>query len=688
MPAPSIRCFLPFAAAIAVLAGHANRAHADEGMWTYDNFPAATVREKYGVQITPEWLDKLRSASIRLSNCTASFVSPDGLILTNHHCSATCLAQISTQAQDRLKDGFLAASRSEEVRCPTQYADVLMKMEDITTKVNAATANLDAKAANEARKKILTQLEQQCEKDAGTKDPRRCEAVSLYQGGRHFLYQYKRYDDVRIVFAPEYAIAAFGGDPDNFQFPRWCLDMSVLRAYENGKPAVTPNHLKIHWDGPAENELVFVSGHPGSTERLLTVAQLETQRAELPFWLLRNAELRGRYIQFSKQDAESARIVADPLNSLENSLKVRRKQLDALNDPALMAEKRAAEQALRATLQPGEADPWAAIEAAMQRDQELNVPYTFLEAGAGFNSQLFRFARTLVRAADERVKANEDRLREYVDTSLPLLQQQVTAPVPVYAQREKLTLSSGLERMREFLGPDHPLVRNLLAEFSPDELAASLVDATGLADPALRKQLWDGGKAAVDASRDPMIRIARLVDEASRAVRRAYEDEVEAVVDANQEKIAALRFAALGTSVYPDATFTLRLNFGTVQGWDENGARVEPFTPLQRAFERATGNDPFRLPDSWTQRRAQFDMQTRFNLVTNNDIIGGNSGSPLVNAQGEIVGLIFDGNIHSISGAYWFDTVKNRSVAVNTQIMRTALTQVYGAKALAAELGL
>jgi hypothetical protein len=279
-------------------------------------------------------------------------------------------------------------------------------------------------------------------------------------------------------------------------------------------------------------------------------------------------------------------------------------------------------------------------------------------------------------------------LREYAEPALPLLVQQLTAPVPVYAAREKLTLSFGLERMREFLGPDYPLVRNLLAEHSPDQLAASLVDGTKLADPAVRKQLWEGGQAAIDASTDPMIRIARLVDPDARALRKQYEDEVEAVVDASQEKIAAARFAALGTSVYPDATFTLRLNYGTVQGWDEAGTPVAPFTRLARAFERSTGSEPFRMPDSWTAKRAQLDMETKFNLSTNSDIVGGNSGSPLINAKGEIVGLIFDGNIHSISGSYWFDTVKNRAVAVHPAIIRTALTQVYATQRLAAELGI
>jgi hypothetical protein len=664
-------------------------AQADEGMWTYDNFPSAVVKQKLGVDITSDWLDRVRAATVRLSNCTASFVSPDGLILTNHHCAAACLEQLSSSDKDLLREGFVTATREAELRCPTQYADVLMKMENITAKVNAATQGLPDKQANEARKKALTLLEQDCEKAAGTRDPRRCESVRLYEGGQYFLYQYKRYAEVRLVFAPEAAIAAFGGDPDNFQFPRWCLDMSLMRAYENGRPAATPDHLKVNWNGPAAGEAVFVTGHPGSTDRQLTVAQLETLRASLPFWLLRSAELRGRYIQFAKTSAENARIVGDPLNSLENNIKVRRKRLDGLLDPALVALKADAEKQLRAQVGAiAGSDPWKDIERASRRELELYVPYTFLEGSAGFNSALFRYARMLVRAAAERAKPSELRLREFAEPALPQLQQQLLAPVPIYPQREILTFSFGLERMREFLGPDHPLVGALLAEFSPDELATALVGTTQLADPAVRKQLWEGGQAAVDASSDPMIRIAKLVDPSARALRKQYEDEVEAVTDAASEKIAAARFRILGTNVYPDATFTLRLNFGTVQGWNEAGTTVAPFTQLGRAFERSTGNEPFRLPESWSRRRADLDMTTPFNLSTNNDIVGGNSGSPLINARGEIVGLIFDGNIHSITGGDWFDSAKNRAIAVHPAIMRLALTKVYDAPALAKELGL
>jgi hypothetical protein len=664
-------------------------ATADEGMWTFDNFPAAAVKQTYGVDVTPAWLDRVRLATVRLGGCSASFVSPDGLILTNHHCVSACLAELSSAGQDRLKDGFLAGSREQELRCPTQAADVLMRIEDITAKVNAATQGMDDQAAGEARKKALTQIEQACEQAAGTQDPRRCESVKLYKGGQYFLYQYKRFQDVRMAFAPEAAIAAFGGDPDNFQFPRWALDMALLRAYENGKPVKSPDFLRINWDGPAENEPVFVSGHPGSTDRLMTVAQLEALRATIPQWLLRSAELRGRYIQFAQGGAENARIVADPLHKLENGIKVRRKQLDALLDGTMMAQKAQSEADLRARAGlAGEQDPWEQTAAAARRSLELSLPYTYLESAAGFNGTLFSHARTLVRAAAERPKPNDERLREFRESALPLVEQRLLATVPIYPEREEITMSLGFMRLRELLGPDHPLVVRLLRSTSPEALAADLVAKTRLGDPAYRRQLWEGGAAAIAASDDPMIRLAAAVDVDARAIRKRYEDEVEAPIDAAAERIAAARFAAYGTSLYPDATFTLRLNYGTVRGWEEGGQAVPPFTRLARAYERHTGADPFRLPDRWLEARERLDLQTKFNLSTDNDIVGGNSGSALINAQGEVVGLMFDGNIHAISGSYWFDPVRNRSVAVHPAIMRAALTQVYGATALADELGL
>ncbi len=671
-------------------------AFSDAGMWTFHDFPRELLKREHGADIDAAWLDRVRTATVRLSNCTASFVSPQGLILTNHHCSEACLDEHSTGEQNLVRAGFIARSRDKELKCGGQVADVLVGMENVSAQVAAAIHGLGDKAANETRKKTLARLEQTCEESskAAAGGALKCESVDLYQGGQYWLYKYHRYDDVRLVFAPERGIAAFGGDPDNFQFPRWCLDMSVLRAYgADGKPATTPDFLALRAEGPQEKELVFVSGHPGTTQRLLTVSQLQTLRdVDLPRFLQRAAELRGRYIQFGKTGAEANRIVEDPLNSLENVIKVRRNQLDALLDDRLMQRKRAEEMALRAKIAAdpalaGSGDPWADIARAQLRDRELSLPFTFLSQGAGFNSRLFAYARTLVRAAAERPKANTERLNEYRETALPRVQQRLLAPVPVYPQLEKLTLSFSLERMREWLGPDAPVVRQLLSKDSPDTLAASAVDGSKLADPALRKQLWDGGQAAIDASHDPMIELAREVDAEARAVRKQQEDEVEAPEQAAAQKIARVRFKVYGTTVAPDATFTLRLNFGTVQGWREGAHDVEPFTHTVRLFERATGQEPFKVPDSWLAVKEQLDPQTRFDLSTNNDITGGNSGSPLIDTKGRLVGLIFDGNIHSIAGDYWFDPKLNRSVAVDTQIIAEALRKVYKANELLAEMG-
>jgi hypothetical protein len=421
------------------------------------------------------------------------------------------------------------------------------------------------------------------------------------------------------------------------------------------------------------------------------VAQLEFMRDTLPPTLLRSAELRGRYIQFAKAGTAERRITQEPLNSLENGLKVRRKMLDALHDDALLALKARSEAELKARVAATPAladlgDPWADIARATAAERALDLPTTFLEGGAGFNTRLFRYARVLVRAAEERAKPDAERLREFTDTSLPRIEQQLAAPIPVYPEIEKLTMSFGLERMREWLGPDHPVVRRLLATESPDSLAARLIGTSKLADPAVRMALWKGGAAAVAASDDPMIRLARDVDPEARALRKRYEDTVEAPVQLATEKIARARFSIYGTAVYPDATFTLRLNFGSVQGWNENGTPVDPITRLERAFARATGQDPFRIPASWEAARARLDLRTPFNFSSNNDIVGGNSGSPMVNARGDIVGLAFDGNIHSISGAYWFDTEKNRTIGVHTAIIREALSKVYEASELLQEL--
>jgi hypothetical protein len=683
--------------ALAAYAAGSSVTLADEGMWTFDNFPSARVAEQYGVKIDQAWLDRVRLGTARLEGgCSGSFVSPDGLVLTNHHCVESCIAERSTPDRDLLAQGFLAGTREREERCERQQISVLVGMENVTAQIESATKGLGGDAANRARKAEQTRLEQAC-RDASAKDaktgPLFCESVTLYQGGQYWLYKYKRYDDVRLVFAPERDVAAFGGDPDNFQFPRWCLDMSLLRVYENGKPASTPNHLAIDFAGPAEGQVTFVSGHPGGTDRLLTTAELTSLRnGVIPFWLLRASELRGRLIQFGEQGPEQARQVEDTLNSIENGIKVRRKQLDALLDDRVFAERAQQEAELQAWLKQHPelaaqvGDPWADVARAQQVWRDILVRYTFLESGAGFNNTPFNYARALVRAAAERQKPNADRLREYTDSRLPALSQQLKAAVPVYPDVERLKFRLALERMREYLGPDDPLVRQVFGNESAQQVATRLIEGTKLGDPKVRGALYDGGQAAIDASDDPLIALAKAVDAESRALRKRYEDEVEGPTRSAQERISKVRFAALGTGTYPDATFTLRLSYGKIAGWNEKGQPVSPFTKLARAFERATGEPPFRMPRSWVAAKDRLDLETRFNMSSTHDIVGGNSGSAMLDANGNVVGLIFDGNIHSISGSYWYDTELNRAVSVDTTIIREALTKVYGADAIVREL--
>ena len=683
-------------AALAALAAFAAfPAAADEGMWTFDNPPAAAIEKAYGVKLDAPWLARVRESTVRLeTGCTGSFISADGLILTNHHCAEACIVQNSSEGNDLNADGFLAGDREKELKCQEDAVSVLMATEDVTAKVAAATAGVAPDKMVEARRAALTKLEQACEEESkkAKGGPFKCERVTLYQGGQYWLYKYRRYDDVRLVFAPERDIAAFGGDPDNFQFPRWCLDMTILRAYDGGKPAKTPTHLRFNWAGAQPGDPVFVSGHPGNTDRLLTASQLGLQRDTfMPFWLLRFSELRGRMIQYSKSGDEARRTTEAYLNSVENAIKVRRKQFDALLDPALLEHAAQKEAALQQAIAgkpefAGTSHAWERIASAQDVWRRILVPYTFVEGGAAFNSQLFQYARTLVRSAAERAKPNEQRLPEYTDARLAAVEQGLKADAPVYPGLESLRLSFGLERMREWLGPDDALVRAVLGNDSPDAIANRAVQQTTLADAGARMALYQGGQAAIDASQDPMIRLAAAVDPRARELRKTYETEVEGPVARGQEEIAKARFAAYGTSIYPDATFTLRLSYGAMKGWNENGKDVRPWTEISRAFERATGEPPFKIPPRWMAAKDSLDLSTRANFTTNNDIVGGNSGSPMLDAKGDIVGLAFDGNIHSISGSYWFDERMNRTVGVHPAFIRAALEKVYDAKALLAEI--
>jgi hypothetical protein len=663
-------------------------------MWTFDNVPRAAIEAKYGVAITDPLLDHLRLSSVRLEGgCSGSFVSGDGLVLTNHHCVDSCLQELSSAGKDLIADGFYAKTEADERRCEAFEASSLIKLENVTGKIAAAIRGLDSAAAYPVREAEKTRLEAECEKASGSKEIR-CEIVDLYNGGQNWLYTYRRYQDVRLVFAPEIAIANFGGDPDNFNFPRYDLDMSIVRVYEDGKPLRPEHHLTWNPAGAKAGEPVFVTGHPGSTNRQLTVDQLQSRRtALLPFRLYVASELRGRLIQFGKLGAEPYRVMLDDLLRIENSLKVWRGQLAALDDADFVRRKAEQEAAFR-KLVSASADPqvkaaagaWDEISGAHQIYRAIYPRYILVEGRQGLLGDLFEHARTLVRAADQRTLPNTERLREYNDTQLPSLELGIGSKAPIALDLEELKLGFSLEKLREWLGPDDLLVKKVLGDQSPGDLAHAVVSGTKLVDPEYRKQLWAGGKAAIEASNDPMIRLARLVEPDARAVLDRYKKEVEAVETSATERISRARFLIEGASVYPDATFTLRMTYGAVEGWDEAGKKVGPFATFGALYPRVTGKDPFALPASWLAAKSKLQPGTTINFVATTDITGGNSGSPMVDKNGQLVGLCFDGNIHSIGGSFWFDPTKNRTVAVDSGGMLEALRTVYGADRLVAEL--
>ena len=669
----------------------AQAAHADEGMWTFDHFPASKVKARYGFAPDEAWLDQVRNSAVRLtSGCSASVVTKDGLVLTNHHCVVTCEQTMSTAEHDYVAQGFLTHARAEERLCPGMQAEILRQISDVTQQVQSAIAAGDAKDAIKSRDAATARIaDEACQSDATS----RCQVVSLYQGGQYKLYKYRKYSDVRLVFAPEFAVSFFGGDPDNFNFPRFCLDSAFVRLYENGQPAQTTTHLRWRRSAPAAGEPVFVAGNPGSTSRLDTRSQLEMQRDwEIPIRQLVRSELRGRLSQYSQIGAEQKRTAGDILFILENSFKAYYGQERALLDPAffsrLVAEKN--ELRSRVTGNPQLAaeigDPWKQIDAAIGSYQQIFLAHDFLEARAGSISRLFQYARSLVRGAAERARPSAERLREYADNNLPLLEKELLDPEPIYPDLERIGLTLWLLKTREYLTVDSPLVHHLLGPESPEALAERLVSGSHLADPKVREALWRGGAPAVDASDDPLIRFVRGTDAEARALRTHYEQQVEGPITRGQEKLARARFKVYGDSVYPDATFTLRLSYGSVQGWTYHGETVAAFTDFGGLYARATGSEPFRLPQRWLDAKNRIDPQTPLDVSTNNDIIGGNSGSPLIDREGRVVGAIFDGNIHSLGGDFGFDPRLNRAIAVLTTAIGPALRNVYQLPALADEL--
>src|SRR5467141_2685260 len=611
--------------------------------------------------------------------------------MTNHHCAAACLSQLSTAKNNFIADGFLARGRAEEARCPEIELNRLERISDVSGEVQGAVAGLDGEAFKLAKNAVEAKLSSACV--GAERETARCDVVDLYHGGLYHLYRYHRFQDVRLAWAPEQAAAFFGGDPDNFNFPRYDLDVALLRAYENGRSAQTKDFFPFSKTGAEAGETVFVTGHPGSTQRQLTMSELDTFRdVRLLGDLLRLAEERGVLEQYSTLGPEAARIAEDDLFGVENSYKALRGELKALLDPALVRRKRQEERDLRGfvasrpALKARAGGAWDAISKAQRAYRDFETQYSVIERARAFASRYFSYARQLARGAEERAKPNAERLPEFTDSRLPEIEQDLFSTAPIYPEYEKVKLGWSLTKMRELLGADDPFVRQVLGRKSPDQIGADLIAGTRLGDPAARKALWTGGKEAIAKSDDPFIKLALAVDPAARAIRKRYEREVESVVQKNTELIAQARFAQQGTSAYPDATFTLRLSYGEVVGWNEGGRKIAPFTDFAGAFARDTGVDPFALPESWHAAKSKLNLAQRFDFTTDNDIIGGNSGSPMINRNGEIVGLIFDGNIHSLGGAFWFDDRYNRAVAVHSGAILEALNKVYGAADLAREI--
>ncbi len=673
-----------------ILALLSTPAFADEGMWTFDNFPTAAMRAKYGWAPDKAWLDHVRLSSVRLAQgCSASLVSPQGLVMTNHHCARFCIGAASDAAHDYVANGFTALQLTDERPCPELEANQLTAITDVTKTIQDATAGQSGRAFADAERAAIAKVQSGC----GNGSDVRCQVVTLYNGARYDLYAFRRYQDLRLVWAPEDAAANFGGDPDNFNFPRYALDAAFVRIYQDGKPLASPDFLRFSKAGAQAGDITFTSGNPGGTERAQTVAQLEFTRDQMqPFLLDLYSEMRGVLAELSTKGTEQQRFSKTDLFFRENSLKAFKGRQLALVEGSIIPDAAKAEAALRSRVS---ADPklaeadgaWDAIARATEHYKTIYQRHMLLEQLPRFIAgDTLHEAVLLNRYAVESGKPDAQRLSDFQDANAPALRQQITAAVPFYPELARTEIAWRLTKVREYLGADDPDVHAILGRQSPEQVAAQAVDGTKLADPKLRAGLLAGGPAAIDASADPMLELVRRLDGPARAVRADYENNVKALITQNAAAIARAKFALEGTANYPDATFSLRLSYGTVKGYVQDGKTVAPFTDFAGACARATGNEPFALPPSWLEAKARVDGAARLDMATTNDIIGGNSGSPVIDRNGEAVGLIFDGNIQSLGGDFGYDGSQNRAVAVDVTALRQALAHIYHADRLVSEL--
>jgi len=671
-------------------------------MWLFNAPPLKYLQEKYQFEPTQHWLEHLQKASVRFnSGGSGSFVSANGLVITNHHVGADTLQKISDSQHNYLKDGFYAKTQADEIKSTDLELNVLISIEDVTARVNGAVKpGMTNDQASSARNSIIATIEKESKDKTGL----RSDVVALYQGGAYHLYRYKRYDDVRLVFAPEQQIAFYGGDPDNFEYPRYDLDICIFRVYENGKPAKIDNFLKWNSRGPAEGELTFVSGSPGKTDRQLTLDELaDTRDRFLPYLLnlFYRREVSG--LAYSARSFENARKARDDLFGDQNNRKRYNGYLAGLLDPQTWSALQAREQKLRdairrdrklqSTINAYDRIKNAQAEIAKNArlynylEQERPIPVGYRGPRAFFGN-LFKYARFLVRAVDERAKPNGERIAEFRDSARDSLELELFSTEPIYDDYEILRLTDSLTDFASQFGVDDPLVQKVLAGKSPHDRAVELVSGTKLKDVAVRKDLYGKDAAALQAAHDPMIDLARLIDGPAREARKIYDAQDEIKKQAYSE-IAKARFVIEGTGSYPDATFTLRLSYGRVRGYEQDGKQIPAFTDFAGLYQRSAehvNKPPFDLPKRWIDKKSSLNLATHFNFVSDADIIGGNSGSPVVNKANEFVGIIFDGNIESLVLDCIFTDTQARAVSVDSAAITEALRKVYDASALADEL--
>ncbi|MCA9166800.1 MAG: S46 family peptidase [Planctomycetales bacterium] len=672
-----------------------NDTYGDEGMWLFNQVPSAYLKEQHNFEPTAAWLDHLRLSSVRFnSGGSGSFVSSRGLVMTNHHVGADALQKMSSSERDLLASGYYANSEQEELPCVDLELNVLIQIRDVTDKVNAAvTKDMTPADAQVARRGVINTIESEAREATGL----RSDVVTLYQGGQYHLYQFKRYTDVRLVFAPEQDIAFFGGDPDNFEYPRYCFDICFFRVYENGKPAQIEHFLKWSAAGVQDQELIFVSGHPGRTSRSLTVAHLEMIRdVVMPqtLDLLRRREVL--LSTYAERALENERRAKDELFGIQNSRKARLGGLGGLQDPAIMVRKSEDEAKLRAIvsrepeLRQECGGAWDDIVKTLTTLKQIRDEYNLFEYGSAFNTELFGIARALVRMADEDQKDNADRLPEFAAAGRESLEQRLFSAAPIYPDLETIKLADSLSLFLEKTGGKHPLNEIIMAGKSPRARAAELINGSTLSDVPERKRIAAAGVAGVQASNDTLIQLARAIDSYARNLRTRFDQQVDEPQRQAYAQLAKARFAALGTSVYPDATFTLRLAFGTVRGYDDGGTAAPAWTTLGGIYQHAEAHGsqaPFKLPARWLERRSAIKADTPFNFVSTADIIGGNSGSPVVNRNGEVVGIIFDGNLPSLVLDFAYSDDVARAISVDSRGIMEALRSIYQATDLADELG-